>query len=436
MAVVWLLFVVRAIVGVASADGLREDFANYYNAGGRVLGAEPADVYDAESSIDGRRPFGWPGVHDYAGFPLSALAFAPLRAFSPRVGLAVLKATCLAAFTGGLLLLYVGFLRPGDPVWRSPAGLVAVGAVALLFEPWWQALRIGGQTTPIAFFCLCAFTVLYVRDHAVAAAPFLIAAAFMKPLFAVSGVVFLAARDWRFVKPAAAWAGVLVAASLLLLGVRAHADWFELVRVLGGSRTVSWQANASVLGTVVDYWVLTGTGRIGIYGGDVSTGILPAIIPLIASVYHALLLAGFVVLAMRVRAGDGPEEAKRMQLATLAILLPLLWPMVLWRHYLIMPLIPLSLLAARWSRLPAGLAAACLLFFAASFRASNLVTDFVGGLFWVNTWWEAVAISLYAAAPMLLLLTALARYARGWAYVPAPSGRTERAASGAARSVA
>jgi len=430
-----LAIAVRAVVLVRSPEGVRVDFATYYNAGARFAAGEYENLYDPESAVDGRRPLDWPRVHRYAGFPLSAALFTPLGLLGPEAALPVFKATCAAAFIAAMFVLYAGFLRRGDAVWRSPAGLAIAGAVGLLYEPAWLTLRNGGQATALATLCFALFAYFYVDRRAVVAALFLVAAVFLKPLFALGGVVFLVSRDWRFVRPAVLWGLALVLASVILLGWHTQVEWFRTAALLGGTRTVSWKANASVPGLFIDYWAALGTNRVGIFASTPSPRRhLPAGMSMVVGLYHLALMAGFVVLSLRVRSGTGPLRLKRQQLVTLALLLPLLWGTVIWRHYLLFLLVPLTFLAARWSRLPFGMRLGMGLFLLATFAASNRLTDFVGRLFYVNTPWEAAAVALYASASMLVVLALVVRYRRGIVYFPVrPAMRVRRVRSSVER---
>src|SRR5262245_15353529 len=87
----WLLAGILAAVisaGIAIPAGSGWDFANFYDAGHKVLVGQIQDLYDADAAIAGKPP---EGHLAYYGTPLSALLMAPLALMPPGAAMVIFK---------------------------------------------------------------------------------------------------------------------------------------------------------------------------------------------------------------------------------------------------------------------------------------------------------------------------------------------------------
>jgi len=402
-----LVIAAALVVGVGSERGLEWDFVSYYNGGSRLYHGEARNLYRPDAPIAGRPAFFSP-VFDYVGFPLSAWVFAPLGAFSPVPALRVFKLFCAACAAGGLLLLYREVLCASDRRWRSATGLALfLGAVAA-FGPLWLIFGVGGQLTATAFLLLVLSFVALRRERLGASALCFSGVILLKPFFLASAWVFALARDWPWLGRLAIALGVEAALSLALFGLQVHFDWFDLLRQKEGWWAAPWWNDVAPIALAGDFWYYAAGQALPLEAPP------PPLLHTLQWVFKLAALALFARLASETRRSALPAERRREHAFALAALLPLFLPTMAWPHYLVLFLVPLSIVAARSaarSRGAALLAAALLI----SALRPDLWLIFARGprLRPVESLLEAIGLSLYGRATLLMALGALlVRHAR------------------------
>jgi hypothetical protein len=402
---------VRAAFAVASDAGLGWDFVNFYNAGARAWHGQLGELYRTTAPIAGRPPLG-PARFEYTGFPLTALLFAPLGALPPRAALLLFKVLCAAAFAGGLVRLF-GWLAARDPFWRTPRGVAAGLAAALVFEPLWLVFAVGGQSTAFAFLALAAFATAARGPASAPAGVWLALAALLKPALGVGALALLAARAWPALVAFGATLGALAAASLALVGVETHLEWLGMLRKEGVRWAVPPVNNASLMGLFGNFWLYLGGVRPGLAPPP------PALLALQLAAKAALLAAGAWLAGGAARPGV-PAATHHALLVGVAVLLPLAFSSVVWPHYLAFVAVPLAAWAPLARRRGALAWAALALVLLSTLRANLGLAVALERRWNVNHVGEVLVADLLASGT-LVLAAALLVWMRSRA--PAPARR-------------
>lgn len=373
------------------------DFANYYNTGSRVLHGEARNIYDPHSLIAGEpHKIKTYTTVDYAGFPLSAVLFAPLGFFEPQTGILVFKLFCALCLLAGLIFLYRHFADVRAAAANPDGDLVAYLFILLMFEPIWKIFEVGGQATALTFLLLVVFLNFYVRDAKPWGALALSLAILIKPPLALVGFVLLVAGEWQFLF----WLGGILSAegllSVALFGFGLHLQWLDVVRVKSNYWIQAWPFNASPLSFPSNVMRLARH----------YTSIERPISVTLTFVAYRLVLAAFAAYLTRqfVHAAASPV-ARRRAYALLGIALAISYPGIVWEHYLTFLLPALIYLVWRRGSLPVyarWLAFAALLF---TVRAHKMFSQDVNVLLEGDQHLIRLALlCLYGGGTLLLLI--------------------------------
>ncbi|MHC4473648.1 MAG: glycosyltransferase 87 family protein, partial [Planctomycetota bacterium] len=237
------MLVGAAIGTFVELGGVGWDFANYYNAGLKVLSGQPVDVYDPDATIDGRLP---EGTRKFLGTPLTAVFSVPLALMPRPTATVAFKLESTVAILLGLLLLYLHLrrIRASPPAGERSFALLYV-FLALVFQPFWTVYRVGGQWTPTAFL----FLVLALRFHAsaryTASAFWTALAVTLKPGLLPALALLALLSERRFFVRAVIFSALFALVSLAAMGWESHVQ-FVLRASEVGPRREPWVHNSSI----------------------------------------------------------------------------------------------------------------------------------------------------------------------------------------------
>lgn len=390
------LIVCGSVVGILVPAGLGWDFANFYDAGRRILAGQAGDLYHPAREIAGAPP---QGLLAFFGAPLSAFFYAPLGWFRPGTALVLFKLENVAALGAAFWLLLSFYRRfvPADEGSQARFTALFLG-LCLVFQPFWTVFRVGGQTTPTVFLLIAMAVVLQTRSRLWESVVCLAVATLIKPAFAPAFAFIALVSGMPFFWRAGAVSAVAAAVSFAALGPAVHFDFVARMRA-NGALTYPWFYNSSLF-ILID----------AVRGSSEPTG-TAALMFQLAKTGLQLGVIGFVVWLW--------ASARRLSLSAparvhfnlmLAILLFLLSSRTVWEHYLSLLFIPLVYVVASRERFdPRASAMIGAIFGLSVFQ--NLIF-----VMWLRE--QAVAapplalfaIALLKSAPLLLTLLFLIRY--------------------------
>ena len=327
---IWVALILGAGIaaGILVPAGPGWDFANFYDAGHKVLAGQIQDLYNADAPIDGKAP---EGHLAYYGTPLSALLLAPLAWMPPGVAMLVFKIQGTIAMLIGLWLLYSANLP-----FAEKAGLgdlrysTAFLAAALLFQPFWTIYRVGGQTTPTVFLGFVLALICITSDRPLAAAVCMVAAVAIKPAFALMFGLLAVLAGLRFLAFAVATGLATAALSVLAMGWSIHQRFLEH---LGAGKISPWVYNSSISSVFDTFRAENPVWNVAALG-------------------TRLLTAGLVFMVLlRGRKQIAFAAARQHFLFLLATVFGLLLMPVVWEHYLSVLFIPMAFFLAMLPRL-------------------------------------------------------------------------------------
>lgn len=395
------LILAGSVAGIVVPAGLGWDFANFYDAGRRVLAGQIADLYAPTRPIAGAPPQGTLG---FFGAPLSALLYAPLGMLPPERALIAFKIQNVLAFAGAFVVLfrfYRPFRPPGTEATWQFAALFA--GLCLLFQPFWTVFRVGGQTTPTVLLLAAIALVAHVSGRFWTSAACFIAAALIKPALAPAVGLLTCVSGWPFF-----WRGVTAGiatavVSIALLGLPVHLDFVRLM-LASGRLTYPWFYNSSL-------FILIDNVRMGLDASG-GSGHGTVLIAWLETALQAGALALIAALLVGVRRQSWPAAAQRHFLVILALLLFVLASRTVWEHYLAL-LFPLAVYVVAARRHFSAAATRLIWTIAALLVFQNLIfTNWLRPHIDPAALLPLVGVALYKSGPLLLTVALLLRHRR------------------------
>ena len=393
-----VLIGIGCAVGIAVPAGLGWDFANFYDAGRRIIVGEAADLYNPRHPIAGEPPQGSTG---FFGAPLSALFYVPLAWFNAPTALVLFKIENVLAYAITFYVLFSFSLTfvSGGPVERSRFA-ARFALFCLLFQPFWTIFRVGGQTTPTALMLLAFGLVLHVRGRFWGSSILVVLATLIKPalapalllLGAVSGVAFA----WRLAATLAA-TGVL---SLVLIGWPAHEAFLDLMRRSSGF-AYTWNFNSSIHTPLVS---------LRQYAGPAASAAVLLALSIASWMLKGAVIAGTLWLLFRGRREPWPAPARRHFHFIVAVLFFLLWSPTVWEHYLSLLILPLGYVLAAHAHFGRGALAIVGAILVTSIAQNLILVDWVRAHVAFDSLPALVAAAIVKAAPLLLTIVLLIRH--------------------------
>jgi hypothetical protein len=396
---VLLILSVGIAAGIALPAGPGWDFANFYDAGHKILAGQAQDLYDAMASIEGSAP---EGHLPYYGVPLSAVLLAPLAWLRPGQALTAFKIQNTAAILLGLWLLYRWHLPRAAKAGLAGSQYRALFlAAVLLFQPFWTIYRVGGQTTPTLFLGFVLALMWFTSGRPAAAAACLVCVIAIKPAFVLPLAVLTLFGGARFFAWTAVSGTAAAAVSILAMGWPIHAKFLEHIRA---AKISPWIYNSSLSVFADNLYAVTG----------------PDSGPRLAGAAVRVGAAALVVAALvRERRQMADPAARRQWTFLTAIAAGLALMPIVWEHYLSVLFLPAAYLLARLPRL--GRPAIVLLAAACGF----CVTQNLVFVLWLNQVWSPhgvpalLAAAVFKSAPLILFTVLLWRHRE-----PAAAGET------------
>ncbi len=387
-------------VAVAVPAGSGWDFANFYDAGRRAAGGQIAELYRPDAPIGGETP---QGRLAYWGLPVSAWLFAPLAAFPPGVALVLFKLQNVAAYLAAFALL-LGLERrfaAGGP-WRYPA---VFALLCLLYQPFWSAFRVGGQTTPTVLLLVIAALVAHLRGGAALAAAAWALIVVVKPAL-IFGLALLALfSGWRFrVAAGAALAGL----GLLSLATASWATHMEFLGKMreGLGRFFPWIYNSALSLPVAEARAWWSTH-----------GVSPppeALFSIATLALQATVIAAVTLTALDARRRGLPAAAQCHLHHLLAILFFLLFSRTVWEHYLALLFVVLAHFAAVAGRLSTAAKATVAAIYVACLGQNVTFTTLLEPHLALESLGATLAVAVVKSLPLVLTLLFLLRFRRDW----------------------
>jgi len=412
---------IGCVAGIAVPAGLGWDFANFYDAGRRVLTGNIPNLYDPLSLIDGQPPQGRTG---FVGTPISALLYVPLALFPAGTALVLFKIENVIAM-GATFALLLSFNRRFLPDAAGARDQFAAwfAFLCLIYQPFWTVFRVGGQTTATVLLLLTAGLIAHTRGRmwgsAIAVAAAIVIKPGLVPLALCAGVISGWAYLWRLGALLAS-AGVL---SLVVMGWPAHAGFLAFVDRVGTFNYVwYWNSSLSIL-----------AGNLREYAGTAAEDGALRLIFMALTVLLKAVAAGTVAwLVLAGRQRPWTDAARRHFQFMMAIVFYLLWSKTIWEHYLsfLFPLL-IYVVAARASFSREALAIVAAIF-VLSLGQNLVLVYWLRDTFAFDTPWALLGIGLFKSGPLLLTLVFLWRHGQelleshgvpAWGYLP---GRAEQ----------
>jgi hypothetical protein len=396
LAIIALSFIALQVgCGLANGEGLRWDFANFYDAGHKAAAGETGSLYDPTATIDGAPAL---GHMTFLGTPLSAALYAPLSRFAPAQALVLFKLQHTLATAAALVLLFRLHVRTGRLSFGDSRVFAAVFALAVsVYQPFWEVYHLGGQSTGAVFLVLVFGTRCYTRGHEFLAAVCFALAAAVKPGFVVPLVVLSGLSGAHFAGYAAGIGLLLGLASIAFAGWPVHVAFLE--RMLA-TRPEPWLFNSSLTVFLDNLQTMRGSP-------------IGAVTASLASTTIRLGVAG-ILIACLARAGlTVTSDAGRRHLRiVIAITSGLLVLPIVWEHYLALLFIPISYCLAVCPRLPRRARGLLTAIVVMSMAQDVSVIDRIRSLIYLNTWPELVAAGLFKSAPLALTAILLMAHRR------------------------
>jgi hypothetical protein len=395
------LLAAGCLAGIAVPAGLGWDFANFYDAGRRVLAGQIGDLYDPDSLIAGRPPQGTTG---FFGAPLSALFYVPIGALAPETALVLFKIQNVVAFAITFLVLY-RFCSPfAGATAEAQARFAAMFfGLCVIYQPFWTVFRVGGQTTPTVLMLFTLGLIAHVAGRFWWSSACLVIAVLIKPAFVtavaliaiVSGVAFF----WRI----AVTGAVAGAVSVIVMGWPIHAAFLDLMQ-RAGQITYAWYFNSSI-------YVLADNLRIyarHALGPDA----MRVELLLLTAALRLTVAATVVWLLVRSRRESWTPAAHRHFRYMLAVIFFLLWSATIWEHYLSLLFLPLIYIVATRRHMSRAAMTAVAVIFVLSIGQNLILVNWVRYGFDIDSLPELLAVALVKCGPLLVTLVLLWRHRR------------------------
>lgn len=402
----WLFVTLTGIgclVGIAVPAGLGWDFANFYDAGRRVMAGQAADLYDPLSLIGGQAPQGRTG---FFGAPISALFYVPLAPFSAEAALIVFKIQNVLAFvaTFGVLFTFYRRFVPGTQLEQSRfTALFAL--LCLIYQPFWTIFRVGGQTTPTVLLLLSLGLVAHTSNRLWASALCIVIAALIKPALAPAVLLLLCLSGLQYAYRMAALFAATGIGSLLLLGWPVHATFLDVMRYRSVLK-YSWYYNSSL------YMVIE---NVRAYFGQIAeAGALNVTFLALTYGLRVAVVLTVIWFAVQSRRGRWTAAARRHSDYSLTLLFFLLWSPTIWEHYLSLLFPVLIYIVAAHAHFTRPALAIVAMIFIASIGQNLIVVNWLRYGFSFSSLPALVGIGLYKSAPLLLTMVLLWRHPREW----------------------
>jgi hypothetical protein len=385
-----LVMLTGAAVGIGIRAGTGWDFANFYDAGHKVLARQIQNLYNPEAMIEGKSP---EGNLAFYGTPLSALFYAAMAWMRPAQALVAFKIQNTIAIFSGLWLLYVYNRSFAEQSGFSRAAFRALFLLAaLVYQPFWTVYRVGGQTTPTVFLCLVLGLICFTSGRLFLAAICLVLVVTIKPAFALM-LIFLALTGGRRFLIYTLMTGIATAgASVLIMGWSVHERFLEH---LAAGKLSPWLYNSSIT-VAFDMLRLAG----------VDTWPVIAAANIVRAGAAALVI--ITLLLSRKRKWFAP--ARQHFLFLMAIVFGLVLMPVVWEHYLSVLFIPLSYFVAFILRLGRSERILILSIFIACLAQNLILVMWVNDHLNINTPLALLAACIVKSAPLILFAVLLWRY--------------------------
>jgi hypothetical protein len=416
------LIVLGCAIGVAVPAGLGWDFANFYDAGHRVVAGQADDLYHKDRPIGGEPP---QGQMRFWGAPLSAVLFAPLALLPPGRALPAFKLENVIALALAMLLLFRHSRRfIADDARHRSLFAAAFAVLCLLYQPFWTIFRVGGQSTPTVLLALVVSLFCYMSSSFRMAALLLAGAAMVKPSLVVMLVFLAGAADVAFLIALIIVSVFLGLLSVIALGWPIHLEFLGVL-VEGTRVSRPWHFNSSLYVPLENFRLLMNP--------DAATALM-----LTAAIWCVKLsVAGMlIVILRRSRRTEWPMAARRHFEFVMAICFWLLTSQTVWEHYLAMLFVPLCYMVAMWRYFPAPGQRLIVSIFVLAMGQNLVLMEWLWTRFDIRTAAFLIAIGLFKAGPLLLMAIVLWRYRNAlFASYRAPEWTGPRTVVAAARTV-
>ncbi len=391
---VWVARGVLAALGALCAiavivpAGLGWDFANFYDAGRKILAGQIGDLYDVTAWIAGAPP---QGEMLFLSAPISAYLYAPMGLLPPHAALIAFKLQNVAAIAFALWLMHRR-LAPlaGDDAARARFTALFL-VMAALYQPLWSVFRVGGQTTPTVLVLLTAAALCHARANFAASAALLMAAGLIKPVLA-PGLIFIGlVSGWRFFWIAAGYGAVVATASFALMGPDIQ---FEFLRQVASASQEHW---------LPEYNSALTAGLDTLLRGDASGAAPHTTASFALQIVARLFAVGLAVWLWRgAQSGIAGDGERRLFAVLVGVLLALTFSNVLWEHYLSYIFILYAMVAATRRQFPRPALALIAAIIVLSIGQNVVLVMAARSVFGFDTQLEQTLIAQFKSLPLLI----------------------------------
>jgi len=386
-------------IGVLVPAGLGWDFANFYDAGHRIVAGQSADLYHQERPIAGRPT---QGKMRFWGAPLSAVLFAPLALLRPDIALIAFKLQNVVAFTVALALVFrhCRLFVAANPDRRSAFTAIFL-ALCVVYQPFWTVFRVGGQSTPTVFLMLVVALFCSMASRRGAAAWILIGAAMIKPSLALMLVFLACVSEVSFVAALVSGLVFLGVLSVAAMGWPLHLEFLHVL-VEGSQLARPWRYNSSLYVPLENLRLLALTPQTA----------PRAALALSVSIWglKLIVIAMFMALIRRSARHTWPVPARRHFEFMMAVCFWLLVSQTIWEHYLAMLFLPLIYIVCVRHRFPPAGRGLVTAIFVLSLGQNLILMELLWTHFEISSIAALIAIGLFKAGPLLLTLVLLWRH--------------------------
>ncbi len=400
-ALVTALLIVFAAATLSDV-GVKLDFANYYDAGAKMLYGESANLFDQFALVNGHPP---QGNMEFLAIPISAYLYTPLAMLSPRDAMLAFKIQNTLAFLAGLWLLFVHCRRfAGDTAedHRRFASLFALQA--LIYQPFWFTYRVGGQAIPTSFLLFVVALLCHYREKYFLSALSLTAIVIMKPGFATVAALLALLSGIRFLVYLASLGLAAAGISIAALGWPIHAIFLAHSRNHISAPDL-WWGNSSLTLTLENlrHWALRN-----------HQPELVLTLDFLRLATSLALAAFFLWLVLKSRSLIPSKQARLHFLYLAALCFGLMLLPVVWEHYLALLFIPLAAVVARRREFPSSAMILIAIIFAFPVLRNIAFALWMPSPPGQDSWPMLVLLGLSKSAPLLLLAVFLQRHYRSW----------------------
>ncbi len=394
-----LLIVIGSIIGIVVPAGEGWDFANFYDAGRRVLSGQINNLYNPQSLIGGDDPIGSTG---FFGTPISAYLYIPLGCLSPKNALFIFKIQNTLFYFTALILLYLHNRRFVEDVPSIQKRFVTIFAfLCLIYQPFWTVFRVGGQTTATAFLLLTLSLLFLTNSKLFLSTLFFATAVMIKPFLITGFIFFVIIAGKKLLRYSVAIFTLAGLLSIIVMGWGIQ-EKFLILMLEGANGSYTWFFNSSL-------YVIIENLKFAIDPSPlVKRHVM--VLDVLQIVIKIFVVVTFVFIICKSRSQKWTDTGRRHFYFLMAISFCLLISQIVWEHYLTFLFIVLAYVVAkyRYFRMEAKFLIGAIFFL--SIWQNLIFINLIQHNFNINSIPELLFMGIFKSGPLILTLLFLLRH--------------------------